>query len=1025
MYRNRSWMQLASILVCLSLAACAFIPQKRPLPPKPTNLPSPQEGGQQPTSSPAPPVLETSTPDQPLLPAGSQPLFWQSRVLDPSNKTGYYSTLAVSAAGQALLAYLDDANDALKVVVYRDGAWRFQNPPAAGREGFYPAAAFDPSGKAHAVHFNPDRRAILYISPDEGGRHTETAVEGVDISALVLGFGDGGEPQVAFYEPGKRSLGFATRSTNRWTVKRASLDIPEKTAFSMRFGPDGRLLVAYFRPQGGLVAALCAPKGGCQASSIDSQAVGSQSPAIAFDPQGAWRAAYFDRAQNVMKIASQRAGQWQVETVNAAAQDVRFIALALDAQGRAHLAFYDAGSQELRYALQEGETWNFSLVDRLAGVGPFGSLALDSAGAPRLSYYDSQSRVLKYAFASFPARGADDVKLAARHRGGQTFITWPERADLKDERYRVYRSSAPITSANYRQALLLGETGKNSSRFYANYYDEGDGSHTKFRPRNTQTLVIDPDGPPLPADTGLLVWTLAPEDFGGAQSGQGYYAVTVTPQGGAEIFSPAYAIGPLEESLGDPQPVEISQTPGVNGTANRREYIQYMDLRHWNPTFHAPNSTNYYYGFDPQTPGLANALQYAYDYTVFSPTAQDCQGKLPDRLAIFVFLHGARGNRYSELTKNPYPYCAYGIFPVDVSETWYFGFARDHDYRKGGAVEAGDVIENYTERRILMMVLSLLKTPPGLPADERRVYIYGHSMGGSGALAFAQRYPNVFAAAYSGQPITDYRTSGVTKEDWAAMVAVKWGSPQLDLPVHLSAPQGLADRLQKYNGMGVWEWQNYLAAISRQAADDMVPLGIDHGRQDDVITWSTQGEPFYAALSASRQAWSGLVNDASHLWSVFAGMAPSLGNLDGVQPFWNFSVIRDESVPGLSNMSASPAELPGLGIVYNRSLLWSSSWNPWDGAPLDQPDRWQMSFCALKPGTVKCGSSPLKVDITPRRLQVFKIEPGAQYDWQVIQIAGSKFLSSGTIIADANGILTIPGVEVTSAGVRLLIQKHP
>ena len=625
--------------------------------------------------------------------------------------------------------------------------------------------------------------------------------------------------------------------------------------------------------------------------------------------------------------------------------------------------------------------------------------------------------------------------LTVSHRSGQTFLAWTEKADLRGERYRIYRSTTPISANNLSHAVMLAEVGKNSARFYTNLYNPR-GTDT-WQPRHVDRLVIQDGAAPLPAGTGLLVWTLAPQDFGGAQSGSAYYAVTVTPAGEPEIFQPGYVIGPVSEAVADPFPVEITPLSAKDIENGRHVFIQYMDLRSWNPTFHAPNPTNHYYGFDPTDPDVSGALQYAYDYEVFTPTTEMCGGTLPERLPVIVRLHGWRGNTLSADEGYPDRYCAYGIYPVDVTDTWYFGFAKYTDFRQGIQVGENDVIANYTEQRILRMVYDLLRRPPGPPADPQRVYVSGQSMGGTGALAFAERYPNVFAAAYASQPMTNFLTAGVTTMDWIVDAALKWGRPEYRLPVEIAAPGEWAAPLQKYNGTSVWDWENSVETLSAtrlpgRQADEMAPLGVIHGFDDDVLAFDTQAAPFYPALEASRRPWAGMVTHNGHEWMYYLGLPPSLAPIGDTQytarPFWDFQVVRDETVPGFSSGSYNAeyqSDAPGR---TNQNVKWSSSWDPWDGKPVDEAERWQMSFCSTKTGYRTCGDGlPVTqtVDVTPRRLQHFRVTPGARYDWENRQVKDGALIASGTVTADSYGLVTIPKFTISAGGNRLILKPHP
>jgi hypothetical protein len=114
--------------------------------------------------------------------------------------------------------------------------------------------------------------------------------------------------------------------------------------------------------------------------------------------------------------------------------------------------------------------------------------------------------------------------------------------------------------------------------------------------------------------------------------------------------------------------------------------------------------------------------------------------------------------------------------------------------------------------------------------------------------------------------------------------------------------------------------------------------------------------------------------------------------------------------------------------VYNQFILWSSSWFPWDGAPIDTPNLWQISLCWTETSETMTGCStghPYQVDITPRRLQQFLINPGSKYLWENRTIKDNSLVESGTVIADKYGLVTIQHFRVASAGSRLVLKPSP
>ncbi len=600
----------------------------------------------------------------------------------------------------------------------------------------------------------------------------------------------------------------------------------------------------------------------------------------------------------------------------------------------------------------------------------------------------------------------------AFHRSGQTFITWGEDTRTAGERYRVYRSTAPITRDNLAAAALLYELPEDSGRFYADRYNvENSGV---WAPRYFDRFVITARGRPLSPGTGLLVWTLSPDEVGGLGASTAFYAVT-TVKSGLES-EPTPVPSGVRERVAPPRPLEILAGDGGRGHV----FTQFMDLHVWNPTFNAPHPNNQYFGLDPRRPAIRDALQYAYTYAVGEPDPANCGGRPPRVAALILNLHGHVADSIGPDVNAAGYYCAFEIRPIDVHQTWFFGFAREHDYRTGGMPSIGDTIVNYTEYRVLRMIYDLLRHPTlGPRIDTERIYVYGHSMGGSGALAFAMRYPRVFAAAYASEPMTDYATSGDGGGvDWREDVRWKWGDEAANLPVEIVGPSNWAAPLRRYDGTGVWDWQDHQHQLRRRVRDEMVPVGIAHGRQDDVIEWSTQGRPVYDDFDASRRAWGGQTVDAGHGWLGFTGLPPTIAPDRSLWPFYALQVIRSETVPALSGASGdgplpppNPAHDPA---GYNQGIEWSASWLPWDGAPVDSADSWGVSLRTID------GSSQT-VDVTPRRLQRFRPRVGVRYRWEDRRIADGALVTSGTITTDRFGLLTVPDFRVTPGGNRLRI----
>ncbi len=580
--------------------------------------------------------------------------------------------------------------------------------------------------------------------------------------------------------------------------------------------------------------------------------------------------------------------------------------------------------------------------------------------------------------------------LAAAHRGGQTFITWQEDTATSGEGYHVYRHSQPITAASLRQAERLTATWGPWPEGSSAYFTERDREVEPSAYPGLRNYVIEALGAELADNVGLLVWTPA-------QTGSFYYAVT-TVVGDLENrtdFGPGNTLYlPVAESVADPEPVLVWE--GQDGTS--RVYTQFMDLASFNPTFERPHQ------------GLA----FAYNYWVGLPTAAMCGGVVPPELPLYLQIEG-HGSRYRVFDASPWGWCAATIIGDDPRQSWYFGFSATFDFRadSGGPPDTGP-IANFTEERLLRAIWDTVRDPL-YGIDPDRVYAYGHSMGGSGALALGMRYPNVFAAVYACQPMTDYATSGDDGgTNWRADCVAKWGSLDANLPVAIRGR--FATHLAAWDGTGVWDWQNHQQQLVSRRGDDMAHLSLAHGSLDRSIEWLTQGRPVYEALYLSRRAFSGVVEAEYHTWMGFAGLGPNLEDHAYRGPFYGFEVRRDETVPGLSyDSGSSPAPPPAAVATYNMKLAWSASWRPWDGPPVDTAELWRISLRTT-------GGWEQTVDVTPRRLQRFRVLPGAEYAWENRQVDGDSLVASGTVTADADGLVTVPAFAVTPEGNRLLLR---
>ena len=105
---------------------------------------------------------------------------------------------------------------------------------------------------------------------------------------------------------------------------------------------------------------------------------------------------------------------------------------------------------------------------------------------------------------------------------------------------------------------------------------------------------------------------------------------------------------------------------------------------------------------------------------------------------------------------------------------------------------------------------------------------------------------------------------------------------------------------------------------------------------------------------------------------------------------------------------------PGTG-GYNQTLEWSTWWFNFGPLPVDLPQMWAVF--------VRSTAGWQTVDITPRRVQQFVVTPDAEYNWRNEAASGSV-IASGTVMVDADGLVTVPGFAVSPEGNRLVIEPR-
>lgn len=566
--------------------------------------------------------------------------------------------------------------------------------------------------------------------------------------------------------------------------------------------------------------------------------------------------------------------------------------------------------------------------------------------------------------------------IEAFHRDGQTFLTWAEDTSIDGEQYQIYRHSERITADNLSAAELL------TDRWGP--LDDDTSVHKTARSGAPTHFVIEDLAAPLDDDTGLFVYTTQQGD-----SGKAYYAVATLPSG---VWQTSVdRIQRLDSAVSE----TVSQTTAVLADATHsgkgRLYTHYMDYENWNPTLEG----------------------YAFNYLVTLPSNYDPSTEYPLKVVLHAYSEG-----HPFLSETPFGIEEIQIHPDDPGEergslhTWWYGFSADHDYRVDGAIPNAGVIENFTEQRVLKAVDEVVAE---FNVDTARIAAEGHSMGGSGALGLGIHYGDFFAGIYASQGMTDYQNSTFFLSEFERL----WGRVDTNLEIVNDGPH--AELITRYNAggpeaTGVWDWLDHGEQLVRRRGEPISYLMFGFGKLDDIIDWKTQGQPFLADVQASSVAYAAeLRGDAGHGWLGYDFLVPNLfSGRDFGLGEWQYR--NDTSYIAVAGSDFSgPAVPTDFGTdYYNLTIDWATAWNAFDTPIVDTADRYEV--------TVRSLTSPQTASLTPQNLQQFSVTPGQDVAWQAIDAASGQSVQQGRIQADADGLITLPDVLVsTGRGTRLIL----
>jgi len=563
----------------------------------------------------------------------------------------------------------------------------------------------------------------------------------------------------------------------------------------------------------------------------------------------------------------------------------------------------------------------------------------------------------------------------ARHAAGDTMVTFTEHApflanpdatagdykaalantDSPDAvRYRIYRSTSPISATSIRTAELVDEIRpmSNWSLFYYNG-TENDASPCIRLPVDNEVLAE--------ADQGIYVRRAQ-----GAATA--YYAVSKAVNGEEELSS---------WSVGGNATGAVSESSGTG--------MVLLRTRQTNVSFQYVNNADLYYYVRWECPPYYNRPSTAWDYLVgVPPTSVDPR---PVDIALHCWggtLNSGYGWWYE--AEQGALIVATNMSPYD----WWTAFHDNYGTIKPFTEvdgSGGGRVRNYAAKRILSFLNDFVKAEHNV--DDDRVFVTGSSMGGSGCLMWGARTPEVFAYTNGWVGVYIPRESPTFKGSFEGVYGQDaWNCEYEDTGM---------------SAFDYWDTEQYILA---DPGRDMPFICTANGKNDSGIGW-TQAWKTITALQAARQPHKFVWGQSGHSQrSILPGENQS-------DRYVGVRISKNQTVPAFTNcsqdgdMGDGDPDVGDTAGHINRYLLWDVD------DVVDEAGRWEMTvyLIAASPDT-SC-----TVDVTPRRCRNFSPGAGTACDWENRDATTGTVIESGVVVSGQYGLVTLPQITVNRRNV--------
>ena len=218
------------LAICMVLAASLGTAWAQEGPGEPAGVPHP--GGR---ADPA--VFREDAPSS---------LPWMLETVDSGGDVGYYTSLALDAAGRPHISYRDNTNGDLKYARYDGAAWQVEVVDGGGDVGWWTSLALDAAGRPHISYQDLDNYDLKHAR-DDGAAWQVEVVDGGDVGWYTsLALDAAGRPHISYFDNTNLDLKYARYDGAAWQVE--VVDGGEDVGYytSLALDAAGRPHISYY-----------------------------------------------------------------------------------------------------------------------------------------------------------------------------------------------------------------------------------------------------------------------------------------------------------------------------------------------------------------------------------------------------------------------------------------------------------------------------------------------------------------------------------------------------------------------------------------------------------------------------------------------------------------------------------------------------------------------------------------------------------------------------------------------------------